>query len=52
MIKITKLRKLCRFILKNNYNTIQEDNADIVWNNNNNKPSYAIKIKNLVKYIT
>lgn len=36
----------------NNYNTVQEFIDDIVWDNNNYRPSYALKYKNPVEYRT
>ena len=37
---------------KNNYNTVQEFIDDIVWDNNNYRPSYALQYKNPVEYRT
>lgn len=36
----------------NNYNTVQEFIDDIVWDNNNYRPSYALQYKNPVEYRT
>ena len=36
----------------NNYNTVQEFIDDIVWDNNNFRPSYALRYKNPVEYRT
>ena len=36
----------------NNYNTVQEFINDIVWDNNNYRPSYALQYKNPVEYRT
>ena len=36
----------------NNYNTVQEFIDDIVYDNNNYRPSYALKYKNPVEYRT
>ncbi len=36
----------------NNYSTVQEYVNDIVWDNNNYRPSYALKYKNPVEYRT
>ena len=35
---------------KNNYNTVQEFIADIVWDNNYYRPSFALQYKNPVEY--
>ena len=37
---------------KNNYTTVQEFIDDIVWDNNNYRPSFALKYKNPVEYRT
>ena len=37
---------------KNNYNTVQDFIDDIVWDNNNYRPSFALQYKNLVEYRT
>jgi len=37
---------------KNNYNTVQEFINDIVWDNNNYRPSFALQYKNPVEYRT
>ena len=34
----------------NNYNTVQQFINDVVWDNNNFRPSYALKYKNSVEY--
>ena len=36
----------------NNYNTVQEFIDDIIWDNNNYRPSFALKYKNPVEYRT
>ena len=36
----------------NNYNTVQEFMDDIVWDNNNYRPSFALQYKNPVEYRT
>ena len=36
----------------NNYNTVQEFIDDIVWDNNNYRPSYALKYKTPIEYRT
>ena len=37
---------------KNNYNTVQDFIDDIVWDNNNYRPSFALQYKNPVEYRT
>lgn len=37
---------------KNNYNTVQEFINDIVWDNNNYRPSYALNYKTPIEYKT
>ena len=36
----------------NNYNTVQEFINDIIWDNNNYRPSYALKYKTPIEYRT
>lgn len=36
----------------NNYNTVQEFTDDIVWDNNNYRPSFALQYKKPVEYRT
>ena len=36
----------------NNYNTVQEFINDIIWDNNNYRPSYALKNKTPIEYRT
>ena len=36
----------------NNYNTVQEFIDDIIWDNNNYRPSYALNYKNPIEYRT
>ena len=37
---------------KNNYNTVQEFIDDVVWDNNNYRPSFALIYKTPVEYRT